>query len=173
MNVNFFYLLKSPGENTDCTYTYQCVFSLEQVHWCQREHQEQPPLDATVGRSSSRLLQNQSSQLVIELSEQVATLSNELEQARQMIQQRQEEETPWNTVCHATLQCHVTGWRQLLPLLLYHVSGIKARKELLNECVCLFLRTDETVVLYAILHTLHWTMVYWGTSIQYYICTVM
>ena len=72
-----------------------CIIS-EQVHWCQREHQEELPPDAAAARSSSRLLQNQSSQLVIELSEQVATLSSELEQARQMIgelPQQHEEET--------------------------------------------------------------------------------
>jgi archaellum component FlaC len=51
-------------------------------------------LDATASsKSSSQFLPNhhQSSQLVIELSEQVATLSSELEQAKRTINQLQQQ----------------------------------------------------------------------------------
>ena len=65
------------------------VLSLEQVHWCRREHQEQP---TDTARSSSQFVRNQGSQLVIELSEQVATLSSELEQARQTINELQQQQ---------------------------------------------------------------------------------
>lgn len=60
------------------------------MRWCEREHQAEQPTNTA--RSSSQFLQNQGSQLVIELSEQVATLSSELEQARQMINELQQQQ---------------------------------------------------------------------------------
>ena len=88
------------------TWNYNILFSLEQVHWCDREHQQQPAVQnaiASLGRSSQFLPSHQSSQLVVELSEQVATLSSKLEQAWQTISQLQQqpepdEETLWSKI---------------------------------------------------------------------------
>lgn len=75
-----------------CVTNYLCV--TEHVSWCQQEHDapfpEQrettafsgPPNSSSSPSSRYNLLQSHSSQLVIELSEQVASLSGELEQAK-------------------------------------------------------------------------------------------